>query len=62
MVIWRSVESKMESLMSSRGLCQAMMQAVKALHLGDMPGPELVDIPQMITSRTRRGLLGLLTS
>lgn len=32
---WESVEGKMESLMSSRGLCQAMTQRLRALRLPD---------------------------
>ena len=32
-----AVENKMESLMLSRSLCEAMSQAVKVLQLGDIP-------------------------
>lgn len=50
-----NVESKMESLVSSRGL-SSVTQAVKVLQLGDFAGPTPAYTPEPITSRTRGGL------
>ena len=46
----------MESLMSSRGLCQAVTQAAKGTSGEISPGPAPADsTPELITSRSRAG-------
>lgn len=51
-----SVENKMESLMSSKHLCQARTQAVKVLQLGDFTRTNVSQHPRTDNVQNRGGL------